>query len=127
MSTSQVIVFVAAIVLIDGILVFAIRAWMKGLFEELARAYPPRPIRAGARRKRYQSIGVNSTNFGGCIELATDDEHVHVRPMGLARLFGARDLSLPRAPFAEAPRAFGGARKAKLGKWTIAVSGATLD
>ncbi len=126
MTTSQVIALVAAIVLIDGIVLFGIRAWMKGLFEELARAYPPRPIRAGAQRKRYQSIGVNSTNFGGCIEIATDDEHVHIRPMGLARLFGALDLSLPRAPFAEAPPAFGGARKAKLGKWTIAVSGATL-
>ncbi len=127
MTTSQISVLVAAIVLIDGLVIFGIRAWVASMFDELTRVFPPRPVRADSQRKRFQSIRVNSSNLGGCVEIATDREHIHVLPMGFARLLGAREISLPREAFANAAKSFGGARKAKLGKWTIAVTGAALD
>lgn len=127
MSTTEVILLVAGLIVVDGLVVLGIRMWVRGSFEELAREFPRRPARPSAVSKRFQSLGIGSTNFGGCIEIARDDEYVHFRPMWLARVFGALDFSVPRTALADSASSFGGMRKAKLGRWTIAVSSCALD
>lgn len=123
MTTTQVVLLVSALIVVDGVVLVGVRAWVRSIFEELARAFPSRPASHGARRKRFQSLAVNSTNFGGCVAIAVDDEYVHFQPMSLARLFGALDFSVPRSALTDTKASFRGHRKAKLGKWTIAASG----
>ncbi len=116
MSGTEIVLLVTAILLVDGLIVLGLRMLAMSTFEELARAYPPRPRRGSTAARRYQSIAVGWLNFGNSFEIARDDEHVHFAPMLVARWFGAKPFSVPLAALGEAGAVHRHGRVVKLGK-----------
>lgn len=127
MNTREMIVLASAVVVVDACVFFGLRMWIKSKFEPLMKAFPRRPARTGAVRKRWQSFAVDSTNFSNCIAIAMDDEYMHVQPMWLARVLGAPELSVPRSAITNTKQAHFGYATAKVGQWTIAAPGWALE
>lgn len=98
MTPSQVHGAVMLVVLIVGPLVLTLsllRLIIGRQFARFARRYPPRVALAGAVRREFQSISINTTNLGGCVHLEVDEQCLHIRPAAMARWIGAGALSLP--------------------------------
>lgn len=62
---------------------------------EIAGAYPPVEPSPDAVRRSFQSFRCGLLSMGWCVHVATDDEHLHMRPALLMRIFGARPTSVP--------------------------------
>jgi hypothetical protein len=129
-GTGSILVVVGIFLLVDSLVVWGIRQWVKITFAELAKAYPPVAVGAGAVTKRYQSIAVDSLNFGGCFVVSADEFGVHFAPMWLARVFGARAFSVPFEAMELKPKGlikWGSTRKVKVGRYEITGPGWALE
>ena len=120
MSPSAVITIVSIFVLMDVVLVWGIRQWVKTTFEEIARDFPPREPLPGAVKRRWQSISVDMFNFGWSVNIAADEWGLHFEPIGLGRVFAARAFSVPfDAIKLKDGRRGRWLRKARMGKWDL--------
>ncbi|MGH7131554.1 MAG: hypothetical protein ACREJO_06375 [Phycisphaerales bacterium] len=104
MPTGTILLIIAAGLLIDAMIVSAIAsAW-----RPLAEAFPPRTPAADAVAKRRQTFKLDWLNFGGCIHVAVDADHLHLTPAGWARgrrvSRGSRSASSKPAPSGSTPR-----------------------
>jgi hypothetical protein len=120
MPSSSNIVIIAIFLAVDVVVFLAVRQWVKTTFTELAAAFPPVEPRSDAVRKRYQSISIDSLNFGWSFVVAVDEGHAHFLPMGLARLVGARTFSMPWSAMSLSGKRRGRwFQKARIGKWDL--------
>jgi len=96
MTSWQIVMLVAAIVLTDVAVVILLIRWITQSLKDAFEDFPAREIPVGAVARSFQTVRLNSTmNFGGCIRIAVDERMLHLRPMGIARFFGFPSASVP--------------------------------
>jgi len=120
MPGTATILIVTMFIAVDGLVVWAIRQWVKHTFAELAAAFPAGQPGPGAVSKRYQGISIDSLNFGWSFVVAADEQAVHFAPMWIARVFGARSFSVPwDAVKLQGKRRGRWFQRAKIGRWEL--------
>lgn len=120
MPGSSIILIVTIFLAVDVVVVWAIRQWVKMMFEEISRAFPAREPLPGAVRRRLQSISIDLMNFGWCFVVSVDERAIHFAPHLVGRLFGARAFSVPfDAVKLEGKRRGRWFQKARIGKWQL--------
>ncbi|MBL8764734.1 MAG: hypothetical protein JNM07_10745 [Phycisphaerae bacterium] len=76
--------------------VLLIRAMMGSSWGDLARAFPAREPARDAVRRNFQTVSLNSMNFGGCVHLAVDPTFLHIIPTRFVRVLGgSTGISIP--------------------------------
>lgn len=95
MSAWQIFLLVAVVISIDLAIVGTVLTMCAAALRPLHTAFPPVEPAPDAVRRRFQSFGFDMMNFGGCVHVAVDERHLHLRPALLARWFGLRDMSVP--------------------------------
>jgi hypothetical protein len=92
----QTAIFVAAIVIVDVIVIATVlRIVFRSAWQPLMQRFPAKEVREPAFSKRYQSFSVGIVNLAGCVEVTIDDDHLHLRPAVLLRKLGLESLSIP--------------------------------
>jgi hypothetical protein len=120
MPYTSTILIVTIFLAVDVVVVWAIRQWVKMMFEEISRAFPAREPLPGAVRRRYQSISVDMLNLGWSVNVAADEWGLHFVPIGLGRVFAARAFSVPfDSVKLEGKRRGRWFQKARIGKWHL--------
>jgi len=97
------IITVAAVVMIVVIASAAFRL----LWNPLVADYPPREVPRTATQKSFQSFSYGFVNMGGSINAATDDSYLHLEPIAIWRVLGARSASIPWSAMKPAERGRG--------------------
>jgi len=95
MPSTHVLLIVGLFLVIDSMVLGAIIAMVRQKFKLLVAKYPPQPSRPGSVTRRFQSIALDSFNFGWCVHLTVDDAFMHIVPTRFARFFGGAPLSIP--------------------------------
>jgi hypothetical protein len=120
MPYTSTILIVTIFLAVDVVVLWAIRQWVKMTFAEIVAAFPSAEPRAGAVRRRLQSISIDLMNFGWCFVVSADEGAVHFAPNAFGRLVGARAFSVPwEAVKLEGKRRGRWFQKARIGKWTL--------
>jgi hypothetical protein len=96
MPSAETLLIVSLVIAVDVVVFYALRVWMRGVFESLVKRFPARPVEHGALTKRFQSLRLGVTSFGFSFEIALDETHAHFSPHRLGRWFGAQRFSVPR-------------------------------
>ena len=87
---------ISGVVLFDLGLVTAIMWWaVSAVWRPLLERYPAHDPAPEAVRRNFQSFRFGAINFGGCVHVAVDEEHLHMMPARLLRWFGATQVSIP--------------------------------
>lgn len=118
MSPAQIAIMVVLFASVDAVVLYAVFSMCASALTDLGREYPMNELAIGPWRE-FQSMAIDSMNFGYCIHICTDGDYVHIAPTRLMRLLKAKPMSLPRAQMHNIRRAMFGTAKAKLGKRTI--------
>jgi hypothetical protein len=100
MTTSQVVLLVVGIVVIDLMIVGAVMTFLASMLNDMARRFPARAVLggvggSGAVRKEFQSIRVDMYNLGGCVHLTVDEACLHIEPAWVIRRVGGKSMSVP--------------------------------
>lgn len=95
MPTTHVFLIVGLFVLMDSVIIGAAIFMICQKFKALAAKYPVQPVRPGSVTRRFQSIALDSFNFGYSVHLTVDDAFMHLNPTRLVRFFGGTSLSIP--------------------------------
>jgi hypothetical protein len=82
----------------------------------LPRSFPPQPPRDDALRRTFQSFRLGPCNFGYCVHVAVDEEHLHLEPARFLRWLGALPASVPWAAITLTGPPRRGWRKAKIAR-----------
>ena len=61
----------------------------------LPREFPATTPRSDAVWRRHQSFRIGMLNLGFCIQVAVDEQHLHLVPIKPLRAFGAAAASIP--------------------------------
>ncbi len=93
MPTWGIVALVAGIVLFD--LVVVVPAVLRLGWSSLSSTYGPAPVRDDAVRKNFQTIAIGVFNFGGCVHIAADEDHLHILPTWVLRVVGCSAASIP--------------------------------
>jgi hypothetical protein len=92
---------ITGVVIFDLALVGGIMWWaVNAVWRPLRQRYPARDVAPDAVRRNFQSFRFGAINFGGCIHVAVDEDHLHLIPARLLRWFGASTVSIPWASIA---------------------------
>ncbi|UCD75130.1 MAG: hypothetical protein JSV91_15265 [Phycisphaerales bacterium] len=86
------ILVVVAVTLFDLGLIWAV---MKVGWGPWMLQYPPREPTPDAVKRKFQSFRFGIMSFGGCVHVAVDEGHLHLRPILPLRWFGAGPISVP--------------------------------
>jgi len=97
MTVWQGLLLAAGIAAIDLMVLGAVAAMCAAAVAPLARAYPPVEPSREAVVRRFQSFKFDLLSYGGCVHVAADEAHLHLRPARIARWFGLRPMSIPWA------------------------------
>ncbi len=92
MTGTIIIVIVAAVTVLDIVVIGTIVRWGWG---PLPREFPAKEPRHDAVWRRYQSFRLGLLNFGFCIHVAVDERHLHMVPIKPLRACGGRPTSIP--------------------------------
>ncbi|MCC6285669.1 MAG: hypothetical protein IT439_10305 [Phycisphaerales bacterium] len=115
MSPAGVVVFVVAIVAVDAAVLWVVFRYCSRMWRSLALRFPPTDPAPDAVYKRRQSFRVNFMNLSRCVDVAVDEQALHLRPVRFARWFGVTACSVP----------WEHVRVKKVGRWWgVAVVGA---
>ena len=95
MSPFAIVTLVTIIVVVDGLIMWALFRLFSSMWRELAERFPPFDPAPDAVHKRRQSFRINLMNMSRCVHVAVDDAALHLRPVRFARWFGARNCSVP--------------------------------
>jgi len=104
-----VILIVAAVTAFDLALIWVV---MKVGWGPWVRQYPPQEPAPDAVAKNFQSFKFGIMNFGFCLHVKVDEEHLHLRPVMPLRWFGAGPISVPWSSIQPD-------RKSRIGNWLI--------
>lgn len=74
------------------------------LWNPVLAPYPAREPAPGAVRRSFQSFGLGIVNMSGSVHVAVDDECLHLTPLTVWRLCGARAASIPWSALVPAER-----------------------
>lgn len=92
MSWPLIIAIVASLTVVDVVILgMVIRLGWRWL----PREFPATPPRVDAVWRRRQSFRIGVLNFGFCIQVAVDEQHLHMVPIKPLRAFGAAPASIP--------------------------------
>ena len=82
---------------IDAITMCPVIVWLACylLWNPMVHQYPPQKPDSNSVRRRYQSFSFGVVNMGLSIHAAADSTYLHIRPIKLWRLLGARSCSIP--------------------------------
>ena len=92
MNWSLVIAIVVLLTAMDVVIIWAIVRFGWG---PLPRAFPARDPLADAVSRKHQSFRINLLSFGFCINVAVDEQHLHLTPIKPLRAIGAKGSSIP--------------------------------
>ncbi|MCP3906325.1 MAG: hypothetical protein GY715_22105 [Planctomycetes bacterium] len=65
------------------------------LWRPMLAPFPPREPAPDAVRRRFQSFGLGIVNMGLSVNVAVDDECLHLMPLAIWQTLGARKASIP--------------------------------
>lgn len=109
MSPTNVTLFLAAVVVLDLIVVAVIFKTAAGELKTFSAKYPPVPPQIHAERRNFQSFSLGILNCGWSFHVTSDPTHVHLFPAWLFRRLGVPNFSIPRTELKDAKKCFGGA------------------
>lgn len=95
MHTNQAVTIalvVAGVMLMDLVIIPPL---IKAGWSAVGNQFPPRPIHPDHIRKDFQSFGFGAFNFGSCVHIAVDPDHLHLLPAALLRWAGCKQASIP--------------------------------
>ena len=92
MSWLLVIAIVVAVTVFDVVILGTL---IRFGWRWLPREFPATPPRADAVWRRHQSFQVGLLNLGFCIQVAVDEQYLHLLPIRPLRAFGAAAASIP--------------------------------
>ncbi len=117
MNWALVIAIVGLLTAVDAVIIWSIVRFGWG---SLPRAFPAHDPLADAVSRKHQSFRINLLNFGFCINVAIDERHLHLMPIKLLRVLGAKGSSIPWDSIRIEKRSIGGRwLTAKAGSHTI--------
>lgn len=88
-NAAALVVLSLAIVPIVALLAFHM------IWRPLFTRYPPQRPSLGAERRRFQSMSIGIVNMGFSVHIATDEEFLHLEPLGVWQVLGACAASIP--------------------------------
>ena len=89
------ILFIGVDLLIAVVVVIALTHSTRGTFDKLAARFPPVEPEPDAITRRFRGFRLNWFNAGFSAHMTADALHLHIKPVGPVRWFGARALSIP--------------------------------
>ncbi len=92
MRIALVIAIIGLLTAMDVVIIWTIVRFGWG---SLPAEFPGRQPLADAVSRRCQSFRVNLLNFGFCINVAVDEQHLHLTPIKPLRALGAKGSSIP--------------------------------
>lgn len=95
MSPLAITILVAAIVLIDLMIVGAILSAVSASIREISKPFPPVTPAPDAITKNFQSFRLGLIGLGNSIHVSVDDRYLHLRPSMLARWIRVPPISVP--------------------------------
>lgn len=112
----HIVLMVGGMCVIDFVVVGAVLHFaVQSVLEPLSRAFPARPKETDAVRRQFQSMSMDAMNFGMCVHMTADAEHLHLEPAWLLRASGAKPSSVPWGAIAVV-------KKGRLG-WKVKIEG----
>ncbi|MFT3683529.1 MAG: hypothetical protein QM783_01175 [Phycisphaerales bacterium] len=118
MNGWQIALLVCGLLTIDFVIIGAVASACAATLGPLVTAFPPVEPASDAVRRKFQSFRFDLFNFGGCVHVAADSAHLHLRPARLARWFGLRDMSIPWSAV-QLRKVSGKSAVAEIGKSTV--------
>lgn len=88
---------IVAFVFMDLIVVTTLIRSLVAPLQELAKQFPAREPAAQAVRREFQSFRFGMMDAGWGIHVAVDDQHLHLSPARLERMFRVPAMSVPWA------------------------------
>lgn len=110
MSSGNLAILVGVFFVLDAIIVGCVLHLEAGELKSFARHVPPVEPQTGYESRSFQTIALDMFNFGWCFHIASDRDHVHLRPAWFLRRFGATPFSIPRAALTNPRRTLRGVR-----------------
>lgn len=95
MTTAQVLLLVGVILLVDLVVVSAVFQFSAQIFNSLGKGCELVEPRAGGVRRDFQTIKVGMFNYGACVHIGVDEDHLHLYPASVVRWGGGRAFSVP--------------------------------
>jgi len=92
MSWQLIIALVGLLTAIDAVIIWSIVRFGWG---PLPRSFPAQDPLADAVSRKHQSFRINLLSFGFCINVAVDEQHLHLTPIKLLQVLGAKGSSIP--------------------------------
>ncbi len=92
MSWPLIIAIVAAFTVLDLVILGTL---IRLGWRWLPREFPATAPRVDAVWRRHQSFRIGLLNFGFCIVVAVDEQHLHMVPIKPLKAFGAAPASIP--------------------------------
>jgi hypothetical protein len=117
-------IVIAIVLMMVGMDIAVIGAFIRLSWQPLEKRYPETSLKSPSVRKNFQTFAIGMVNFGWCVHVELDDDHLHMIPARFLKWFGCRTISIPwqavqaGLEFDRHPRRF--TRKMKLGSQTIA-------
>jgi hypothetical protein len=108
-SSSNLAILIGVFFVLDAIIVGCVLHLAAGELKSFVRHFPPVEPQPGHESRSFQTIALDTFNFGWCFHIASDRDHVHLRPTWFLRRFGVTPCSIPRAALANPRRTFRGA------------------
>lgn len=95
MTTPQVLLLVGIFALVDLVVVGAVFQMAAHYWNELGKGCDYVQPRPGSVRKDFQSMKIGVFNYGSCLHIAVDENHLHLYPAKIIRWVGGRSFSIP--------------------------------
>lgn len=118
MPPAQIATVIAIFIVVDAIVVYAVFSMCSAAWRELARDFPLNAHASGPWRE-FQSVSIDMFNFGFCVHICADADHVHIAPTKFLRLMRVTPISIPRAAMLEVKPSVFRTAKVKLSKRTL--------
>lgn len=118
MTPLQVVIFVGIFSCVDAVVLYAVFSFAASILKDLAAKYPMNEHAIGPWRE-FQSIAIDSMNFGYCVHIYADSDYVHIAPTRLMRAMKGQPMSIPKSEMRDIRRAAFGSAKVKLNKQTL--------
>jgi len=115
MSAAAVALIVSVIVVVDGLILFVlVPRVVMSVWAPIGDRFPAVEAAPDAVRRNFQSFKIGLLNLGWSLHVAVDDEHLHLYPALLPRLWGVTPVSVPWPEITDKGAALFGQRRVRI-------------
>lgn len=115
MSAAAIVLFISLIVVVDGLILFVlVPRVVKAAWEPIGGRFPPVEPAPNAVRREFQSFKIGLLNLGWSVHVAVDEEHLHLFPAWLPRVWGMTAASVPWPEITDKGPSLFGQRKVRV-------------